>query len=103
MEESFAERVYVYVMAVPKGRVVSYGQVARAIGCPRAARQVGRALHNNPRFGVVPCHRVLFQNRSLAPAFAFGGTDAQRALLEAEGVVVSPDGFVDMKKYRWEE
>lgn len=103
MEESFAERVYAYVMTVPKGRVVSYGQVARAIGCPRAARQVGRALHNNPRFGVVPCHRVLFQNGSLAPAFAFGGTDAQRALLEAEGVVVSPDGFVDMKKYRWEE
>lgn len=79
--------------------MVSYGQVARMAGSPRAARAVGYALHVNPRPGEIPCHRVVNREGRLAPAFAFGGTDAQRRLLEAEGVFVSADGYVDMSEY----
>ncbi len=96
------ERVYEYVKTVPRGKVVTYGQVAAAIGAPRCARQVGWALHINPEPGVIPCHRVVNREGRLAPAFAFGGEEVQASLLEAEGVEVR-DGYVDLKKYLWRE
>ena len=99
---SLFERVYEYVKTVPRGKVVTYGQVAAAIGAPRCARQVGWALHVNPEPGVIPCHRVVNREGRLAPAFAFGGKAVQASLLEAEGVEVV-GGYVDLNKYRWEE
>ena len=99
---SLFERVYEYVKIVPRGKVVTYGQVAAAIGAPRCARQVGWALHVNPEPGVIPCHRVVNREGRLAPAFAFGGEAVQASLLEAEGVEVV-GGYVDLNKYRWEE
>ena len=51
--------------------------------------------------GVVPCHRVVNREGRLAPAFAFGGVDEQRRMLEAEGVAVSPEGYVDMAQHLW--
>ena len=99
---SLFERVYEYVKTVPRGKVVTYGQVAAAIGAPRCARQVGWALHVNPEPGVIPCHRVVNREGRLAPAFAFGGEAVQANLLEAEGVEVV-GGYVDLNKYRWEE
>lgn len=99
---NFSNRVYEYVKTVPKGKVVSYGQVALAIGAPRASRQVGWALHANPMPGIVPCHRVVFKNGSLCKGFAFGGESAQRALLQEEGIVFRADGTIDMQQYRWQ-
>lgn len=99
---SLFERVYEYVKTVPRGKVVTYGQVAAAIGAPRCARQVGWALHVNPEPCVIPCHRVVNREGRLAPAFAFGGEAVQASLLEAEGVEVV-GGYVDLNKYRWEE
>ncbi len=98
----FFEKVYEYVKKVPRGKVVTYGQVASAIGAPRCARQVGWALHVNPAPGVIPCHRVVDRAGRLAPAFAFGGEDAQAQLLRAEGVEVL-GGCVDLERYLWEE
>ena len=63
---------------------------------------MGWALHTNPQPGVIPCHRVVFANGSVCTGFAFGGKDVQRAMLRAEGVEVSDDYKVDLKKYRWE-
>ncbi|NMM99465.1 cysteine methyltransferase [Bifidobacterium sp. DSM 109958] len=83
---SFGERVYAVVRRIPRGKVATYGQVAALAGAPRCARFVGYALHANPEPGVIPCHRVVFRDGSLAPGFAFGGPDRQRALLEGEGV-----------------
>ena len=94
------ERIYQFVKTVPAGKVVTYGQVAAAIGAPRCARQVGWALHVNPEPGVIPCHRVVNREGRLAPAFAFGGTDAQARLLQAEGVNVE-NGYVDLETYLW--
>lgn len=95
---SFSQDVYDYLKTVPRGKVVTYGMIARAIGRPRASRQVGNALHHNPTPGIVPCHRVVNCEGRLAPAFAFGGVDKQAELLRSEGVEVV-DNYVDMSKY----
>lgn len=102
MENNFFERVYEFVKKVPKGKVVTYGDVASAIGAPRCARQVGWALHCNPQQGVIPCHRVVFADGSLTSGFAFGGIDIQKAMLLSEGVEVSDDYKINLKKFRWE-
>lgn len=99
--KSFDEQVYEYVKTVPRGKVTTYGMIARSIGRPRAARQVGNALHRNPTPIVVPCHRVVNREGRLAPAFAFGGWEMQAKLLAEEGVE-STDGYVDMEKYFWQ-
>lgn len=88
--QSFNARVYEVVKRIPRGSVATYGQVAALAGAPRNARTVGYALHANPEPGVIPCHRVVFRDGSLAPGFAFGGAAMQRALLEDEGVVFIP-------------
>ena len=99
---SFFENVYEAVQLIPRGKVATYGQIARMIGAPRSSRAVGYALHANPRPGVIPCHRVVNREGRLAPAFAFGGPEIQAQLLESEGVEVSEDFTVDLEKYLWQ-
>ena len=95
----FQKRVYSAVERIPKGFVAAYSEVARASGSPRAARAIGNILHNNPFFGIVPCHRVVHSDGALAAAFAFGGEGEQRKMLEKEGVTFTIDGRVDMAKH----
>ena len=95
MANSF-ERIYAVVKKIPRGTVASYGQVALLAGNPRWARVVGYALHVNPDPEGIPCYRVVTKDGRTSPAFAFGGADIQRALLEADGIEFLPDGtFVD--------
>lgn len=94
----FSKEIYNQVKAIPEGKVACYGQIAFLAGKPGASRAVGFALHRNPEPGVIPCHRVVFKDGSLSSGFAFGGSDAQRMLLEREGVVFLDDGRVDMEK-----
>lgn len=95
----FSRRVYEVVRRIPKGKVATYGQVAALAGAPRNARFVGYALHSNPEPGVIPCHRVVFRDGSLAPGFAFGGPERQRLLLEEEGAVfISPKGMPELSE-----
>lgn len=100
-QTGFFERVYDAVEQIPEGMVATYGQIAKLVGEPRKARYVGYALHSNPRPGVVPCHRVVFADGSICEGFAFGGPDAQRALLEDEGVAFCDDMHVDLDACRW--
>ncbi len=95
------KEVYDAVRLIPFGKVATYGQIAALIGRPRAARQVGWALHVNPEPGVIPCHRVVNRFGHLAPAFAFGGQEVQKSLLQSEGVEVRKDLTVDLEKYLW--
>lgn len=114
MAGAFNAKVYEVVRRIPKGKVATYGQVAALAGNPRNARFVGYALHSNPEPGVIPCHRVVFRDGSLAPGFAFGGPDRQRELLRGEGVSFVPpaskrggatDGgwVVDLQRCQWQE
>ncbi|MDE5616198.1 MAG: MGMT family protein [Clostridia bacterium] len=100
---SFYDEVYSVVVLIPKGKVATYGQIARILGSPRASRAVGYALHSNPSPGIIPCHRVVNRLGRLAPAFAFGGEEVQAELLASEGVVCDENFFVDLSKYLWRE
>ena len=101
MERTAFERIYAIVRQIPRGKVATYGMIAVMAGNPRWARVVGYALHSNPEPGVIPCHRVVNRFGGTAPAFAFGGADRQRALLEAEGVTFNTDGNVDLVRFLW--
>lgn len=96
--DSATKRIYEAVKRIPKGCVATYGQVATMAGNERMSRTVGNALHKNPTPGIVPCHRVVDAKGRLAGGFAFGGMEAQAALLADEGVEVK-DGKVDLGKY----
>ncbi len=93
------EIIYEVVKGIPKGKVATYGHVAFLAGNPQWARVVGYALHTNPDHLNIPCHRVVNREGKTAPAFAFGGADIQRELLESEGVVFEADGRIDLDKY----
>ena len=99
MGKSVFEKIYAVVESIPPGRVATYGTVALLAGNPRWARVVGYALHNNPRPGEIPCHRVVNRLGQTAKTFSFGGEDVQRKLLEAEGIEFSKDGRVDLKRF----
>ena len=99
MSSSVFERIYNVVSAIPKGKVATYGKVAMLAGNPHWARVVGYALHNNPKPGVIPCHRVVNREGKVAESFVFGGGSRQRELLEAEGIIFELDGTVDLTKY----
>lgn len=96
---SFYDKVYEVVKRIPKGKVMTYGQVAACCGSPRASRAVGYALHNNPNPDEIPCHRIVNRHGYLSGRFAFGGIDAQRQLLLNENVEVSDDYKVNLEKY----
>lgn len=95
------KKIYDVVCQIPRGRVATYGTVARMAGNPRWARVVGYALHNNPAPGIIPCHRVVNREGKVAESFVFGGGSVQREMLEAEGVIFDADGYVDLDKYGW--
>jgi methylated-DNA-[protein]-cysteine S-methyltransferase len=77
--------VYAATRTIPPGTTATYGEVARAIGRPDAAREVGAALARNPFPIVVPCHRVLGANGKLTGFSAPGGLETKRRMLELEG------------------
>lgn len=84
-QQSFRERVYRVVARIPRGRVLTYGEVARLAGRPGAARAVGTAMKENQDPKHVPCHRVVRSDGSIGE-YAFGGTKAKREKLKKEGV-----------------
>lgn len=98
---SVFEKIYDVVKQIPYGKVATYGQVAMLAGNPRWARIVGYALHKNPDPENIPCYRVVTKDGKVADSFAFGGGNAQKELLEAEGIVFNKDGKIDMQKYQW--
>ncbi len=100
-QAGFFARVYDLVARIPRGRVATYGQIARMLGAPRSARIVGWAMHGNPHGRRVACHRVVQQGGSCSPNFRAGDPGAQRRLLEREGVRFRLDGRVDMLAHQW--
>lgn len=88
------EEIYAVVGRIPKGKVTTYGNVARLVGNPRLSRVVGYALHVNPDPERIPCHRVVNRFGEVSAAFAFGGGNRQRELLLKEGVEFDSDGRV---------
>lgn len=96
------EKVLDYLLTIPKGKVVTYKQIAEYLGNPKLARVVGNILHNNPYPEIFPCYKVVNSRGGLAKHFGYGGIDMQKAKLEADGIEVI-DYTVDLKKYQYIE
>ena len=101
MTNQFFEQVYQVVQRIPPGKVATYGQIARLLGQPRAARTVGWALHSIPEGSHVPWHRVLNAQGTISLEASGPGGAIQKALLEAEGVGFGEGNRVDLKAYGW--
>lgn len=96
----FKQRIFHILAAIPRGKVTTYGDIARLAGSPRAARQVGGVLKRLPAGSKLPWHRVI--NRLGEISLTGDDLDRQRHALLKEGVEVSAEGKVALKEYRWE-
>jgi len=101
--EAFAELVYALIREIPKGRVTSYGAIARALGRPSSSRLVGRILgrgsHASPP---VPAHRVVNSAGVLSGREAFSGAQTMQTLLEEEGIVVRNNKIANFNRVFWD-
>lgn len=103
MDDSFYDQVYEIVRLIPKGRVSSYGAIAKALGAGGSARMVGYAMSNagvaKPK---VPAHRVVNSSGLLTGKFHFSPPGLMEELLEKEGIKVVNDKVKDFKKVFWD-
>lgn len=98
----FFERVYEVCRMIPKGRVTSYGAIAKYLGAARSARMVGWAMNSSKNMEDVPAHRVVNRNGMLTGKSHFGGSDAMAQLLQAEGVKVKELQIINFQDYFWD-
>lgn len=98
-DKAFKEHVYKMVAQIPEGRLMTYGQLAALAGKPRGAWEVGQIAHFGPE--ELPWHRVVNKQGGLASGWPNGGREAHKALLEAEGIKVTPEYVVDVATLQW--
>ena len=84
----FQLKVWAYLSKIPRGRLKTYSQVAKAIGKPLAARAVANAIGKNPYAPKIPCHRVIRSDGSLGGYSGKGGVKTKRFLLQKEGITL---------------
>lgn len=96
----FKEKVYKITKQIPKGKVATYGQIARLAGKPKAMRAVGYFMKTNPEAPRTPCHRVVGVDGSLIGYSAEGGLSAKKTMLLKEGVLFIKNK-VDLSQSLW--
>lgn len=96
-----AERIFGVVRRIPRGRVATYGQIARLAGLERHARQVGYALNRLPDDSRTPWHRVINAQGGISRRAVPDDAILQRMLLQQEGVRFDARGRVVLSRYRW--
>jgi len=103
MEQSFYDQIYEIVRLIPKGRVTSYGAIAKSLGAARSSRMVGYAMnHAHGLHPPVPAHRVVNHKGLLTGKFHFSPPELMQQLLENEGVVIEKDQVKNFKSYFWD-
>ena len=100
MRPNFYDAVYRVVRKIPRGRVMTYGQIATILGAPRAARAVGYAMRAAPK--KVPWQRVINRMGQISARGDVERPIIQQQMLEAEGVVFDETESCDLARYRWE-
>lgn len=98
----FFEQVHDLVARIPPGKIMTYGQVADALGNICSARYVGYAMRAAPEHKHLPCHRVVNRKGELSPGGLFGGSDNHRRMLEEEGVPFTPQGRINLDECRFD-
>jgi len=102
-QSDFFDQVWQVVLLIPRGRVTSYGAIARYLGSPAASRTVGYAMNASHHSTMgIPAHRVVNRNGMLTGKHYFGGPLVMQQLLENEGMNVTEDKIVDFEKYFWD-
>ncbi len=96
------QKVYNYLLTIPKGKVVTYKQIAEYLGNPKLSRVVGNILHKNPNEKKYPCYKVVNSKGNLSKNFAFGGIEKQKEKLETENIEVI-NYTVALKKYQYKD
>jgi len=99
---NFFEQVWAVVREVPRGRVTTYGAIAKALGSPQSSRMVGWAMNAAIACHDVPAHRVINRQGLLTGKAHFSPPSAMQKLLEAEGVKVKKDKVVNFEKLFWD-
>jgi methylated-DNA-protein-cysteine methyltransferase related protein len=97
---TFRDRVYEITKEIPKGKVVTYGQLAALAGSRGAARAVGMCMRTNPNAPSTPCHRVVSSDGSLRGYSAKGGLKTKKEMLLNEGVFFKNEK-VDLARSLW--
>lgn len=100
VDADFAKRVYELVAQIPKGKVMTYGQLAALCGAAWAAWEVGQIAHTGP--ADLPWQRVVNKQGGLAAGWPGGGRAAHAAALKADGIDVSEDYKVDVATLLWD-
>lgn len=95
------EHIYELVRRIPKGQVATYGQIARLLGYPRHARQVGYALSSLDDDQSVPWHRVINSRGEISERSKPGYKEYQRILLEDEGITFDHHGRISLARFQW--
>ncbi|HYS72975.1 MAG TPA: methylated-DNA--[protein]-cysteine S-methyltransferase, partial [Thermoplasmata archaeon] len=88
----FEREVLELLRTIPPGATITYGEIAKRLGHPKAARAVGNAVARNPAIIVIPCHRVLPASGRLGNYSGEGGPETKRRLLEREGARLAAPG-----------
>lgn len=102
-DKDFFEMVYQVVRLIPKGRVTSYGAIAKYLGTARSSRMVGWAMNaSHTQKEYVPAHRVVNRNGLLTGKHHFKTPFEMQQLLESEGVFVNEDKIINFEKHYWD-
>lgn len=97
---SFSEKIYTIAARIPKGKVATYGQLAKMAGSPGAARAVGMCMKHNPDSKIVPCHRVVASDGRLTGFSAGKGIVTKKEMLLREGVAFVGER-ADLSRSQW--
>ena len=98
---NFKDRVIEIIKKIPVGKVTTYGTIATLAGLPRGGRLVGGVLHFNTEKHNLAWQRIINRNGFISTRCLEHPKPLQKALLEQEGIEVSKDFVVDLKKYGW--
>ena len=100
--DGFFENVYDVVRLIPKGRVTSYGAIAKYLAAPRSSRMVGWAMNNAHSYHDVPAHRVVNRNGVLTGQHHFSEMNPMEKRLLEEGIKVKDNAIVNFDNYFWD-
>ena len=100
--KDFFDLTYQVCREIPKGRVTSYGAIAKYLGAARGARMVGWAMNNAHSMPDIPAHRVVNRNGQLTGKMHFNPPEAMEQLLEKEGIKVTKDTIINFKEVYWD-
>jgi methylated-DNA-[protein]-cysteine S-methyltransferase len=89
------KKIYKKLLEVPKGKITTYGELAKAVGLKNGQRAVGRIMHNNPYPVIIPCHRVVKSDGKIG-GYAYG-EDIKSDMLAREGIAIKDGKILDLE------